>query len=135
MMSWYCVGKAADILAGKPSDGVGPSFSKSMDIAAIVLLLIIGSLLQLVIGRPVVRRLSRRQAALKDYCKAGFLIGLALLALIAGLLALGRPDMAEVLSAPVLMAASVVVASLVLSYGAAGTVERHEMGKTLKHNP
>jgi hypothetical protein len=126
---------AADILAGKPGDGVGPSFSKSMDIAAIVFLVIIGFLLQFTIGRPIIRRLSRKQAALKDYCKAGLLVGLALLALISGLVALGRPRMAEVLSAPVFMATFIFVASFVLFYGAAGAVERRDMEKNLKHNP
>jgi hypothetical protein len=123
---WFFFGKVADANLGLPREGTGPSFSSGMDVLALVLLFFVGGVLQLCIGRPIVRRLAAQRAPLKRYWLVGFLVGLALLAVAGGLLLLTRPPFAELLSLPVVMASVALVAPVVVFYAVAGVFECHD---------
>lgn len=123
-LCWFILFELADRVArgGQDLRGTGPSYSNGMDVAAFVLMMFLGGLLQLCVGWPTIRRLRVRRALPSAYCRVGALVGIAVLMLPAGCVVM-TGSMDEFRSSWSLIITAIVVFPAVVFYGLAGILE------------
>lgn len=129
---WFVLVAFADngVRGDQSFEDTGPSYSNGMFFAAFALFMIVGVLLQLVVGRPIVNRLRSRRATLSAYLSWGALVGIGVLLLPLGWLVTSN-------SAPVLdwawmtLLPAIVVFPVIGCFALAGVVERPSKNEEL----